>query len=125
MISMEYILIIAFELVGISLDFLTKLKAMDNKYPDFSKGEIFSVVWDEDWTTMIGSAIILFFNIIVHFVVAKYTPHLFDLKWLGVPYMVWSFGIALILGWGGQRLIYNWLGSAEKVLDKKISDKLQ
>jgi hypothetical protein len=121
---MEYLIITTMQIIGISLSFIFKIKALDTKFPDFTKKQIFAVFWDEDWTTLLGSVIVLALNLVVHFIMAQYTPHIFELVWLTIPYMVWSFGIALILGWGGQRLIYNWLGSAEKALDKKVTEKL-
>jgi hypothetical protein len=34
------------------------------------------------------------------------------------------FGAAFVIGYAGQRLVYKYLGSAEKFLDKKVGDKL-
>ena len=121
---MEYIIITIMQICGISLSVIFKIKGLDTKYPDFSKKQIFAMFWEEDWTTLLGSVIVLALNLVVHFIMAQYTPHIFDLVWLTVPYMVWSFFIALVLGWGGQRLIYSWLGSAERALDRKVSEKL-
>ena len=121
---MEYLLIFILQAIGISLSVLQKIKAIDLKYPDFSKHQIWIVFWDEDWTTLFGSAIVLCLNLVVHFVLKTYTPDFESITMMGVPYIIFAFAVALVLGWGGQRLIYKWLGSAEKALDKKVEDRL-
>ena len=121
---MEYFLIFILQAIGIGLSVLQKVKSIDDKYPDFTKSQIWGVFWDEDWTTLLGSGLVLTLNLVTHFIVQTYAPHFEEITIMGVPYIIAALGIALVLGWGGQRLIYKWLGSAEKVLDKKVNDKL-
>ncbi len=117
---MEYILIFILQAIGIALSVTQKVTVLDKKYPDLSKKQIFSVFLDEDWTTLLGSSIVLALNLVAHYIVENYTDFIENID----HYDLYSFGIALILGYAGQRLIYKWLGSAEQALDKKVSEKI-
>lgn len=117
---MEYALIFILQAIGISLSVTQKVTLLDKQFPDFNKKQIFAVFLDEDWTTLLGSAIVLILNIVTHYIVDNYTTYHDTFE----NYDLYSFAIALILGYAGQRLIYKWLGSAEKALDKKVSDKI-
>lgn len=118
--NMEYILIFILECSGISLSVVQKITILDKKYTDFNKKQIFAVFMDEDWTTLIGSVIVLFLNLVAHFIVENYTTLEKSIE----NYDLYSFGLALVLGYAGQRLIYKWLGTAADALDKKVESKI-
>ena len=118
---MEYFLIFSLQLIGIGFHVAQKVKALDAKYPEKSIREIFNTFLDQDWVTLFISALIIVLDLMVHFILDTYTP---DIR-KGVNYYVlYAFGIALFLGYAGQRLIYKYLGKAEEILDKQ-ADKLK
>ena len=47
-----------------------------------------------------------------------------DIIYQNPNFHLWMFGAAFVIGYAGQRLVYKYLGSAEKFLDKKVGDKL-
>lgn len=118
---MEYALVLALEVIGIALHVMQKVAAFDKAYPEKNMNQIFKVFWEEDWNTVFISIIILCLNLIVHFVINEYAPALTQVPY----YLLYAFGGALLLGYAGQRLVYKYLGTAEKFLDKKVNDTLQ
>jgi hypothetical protein len=118
---MEYLLIFVLQLLGIGFHVMQKIIKLGDTHPQMKRREIINVFLDEDWDTLIVSALVLCVNLITHYIIDKYTPQLREsLNY----YVLYAFAIALVLGYSGQRLAYKWLGSAEKVLDKK-SEQLQ
>lgn len=118
---MEYLLIIALQLLGIGFNVLQVLIRLDTKYVDDTFKDVWIAFWKEDKFTLILSGLILLTDLTAHFILTYYNNQL--IKW--EYFTVVSLGTAFILGYAGQRLVYKWLGSAEKFLDKKITDKLQ
>lgn len=119
---MEYLIIVGLQILGILLSVVQKITVLDKKYPDLTKREIFAVFLDEDWTTLAGSFVVLCLNLLGHYIVENYAPQ--TKEFIGPYYILYGFGLALLLGYAGQRLIYKWLGSAEKALDNKVTNKL-
>jgi hypothetical protein len=118
---MEYFLIFSLQLIGIGFHVAQKIKSLDAKYPDKSIRQIFNTFLDQDWVTLFISGLVIILDLVVHYILDSYTPELRK----GVNYYVlYAFGIALVLGYAGQRIIYKWLGRAEEILDKQ-SDKLK
>lgn len=120
---MDYILIIALQLIGIGLHVAQKINVIDKKYPEFSMKECITTFFNEDWITLFVSSLVLLLNLIVHFIVHEYSPKTRTWEWATlelVNYYTLSFAVALCMGYFGQRKIYQWLGSAEKILDKKV-----
>jgi hypothetical protein len=118
---MEYFLIFSLQLIGIGFHVAQKIKALDAKFPEMSIREIFNTFLDQDWVTLFISALIIVLDLMVHFILDRYTPDLIK----GINYYVlYAFGIALVLGYAGQRLIYKYLGKAEEILDQQ-ADKLK
>lgn len=118
---MEYILIILFQLLGIGFHVAQKLIQLDNLSPDDSFGAVMKLFWNEDRVTIFISSLILVLNVAAHFVIESYAP---ELRAKIEYYALYSFAIALVLGYGGQRLVYKYLGKAEALLDKQ-ADKIQ
>lgn len=118
---MDYLLITILQLIGIGLHVAQKILALDKLSPDDSFREVFILFWKSDRVTMFVSALVLSFNLVAHYIIEIYAHNITQLQ----NYALWSFGVAFILGYAGQRLIYNYLGKAEKFLDKKIDNRIQ
>jgi hypothetical protein len=118
---MEYLIILALQLCGIGLHVMQKVSVFDKQYPEKSIKEIMTVFWNEDWNTLAVSAIVLFLNLIAHYIVNTYAPQVNNFD----NYILYAFGAALVFGYAGQRLVYKYLGSAENFLNKKVDEKLQ
>ena len=116
---MEYILIIILQLIGIGLHVMQKVSAINDKYPEKSHKEVFVLFWQEDFNTVVISALVLALNLTGHYIIEHYT----DIA-SKAYFHLWNFGTALVLGYAGQRIIYKYLGTAERFLDKKVENKL-
>ena len=117
---MEYLLIIAFQLLGVSFHIMQKIIKLDDENKELSRKEIFKIFFDEDWDTLACSALILATHLVVHYAIDTYTP---DFR-AGINYyMLYVFASAFMLGYLGQRAVYRWLGSAEKKIDAIIDSK--
>jgi hypothetical protein len=129
---MEYFLIIVLQLLGIGFHVMQKIISMGDNHPEKTRGQIFDTFFREDWDTLMVSALVLFTDLTIHFIMNYYDPHLmntsfaFPALWgFTISYRAVSFIIALFLGYAGQRVAYKLFGTAEKLLNKKIENKLQ
>lgn len=101
---------------------MQKIIIIGDKNPAMRKNEVIGAFLSEDWDTLFVSALIVALDLLIHFVVDEYYHFIFaEHQW----YIAASFGIALVFGYAGQRMIYKYLGSAERYLDKKVEDKLK
>ena len=116
---MEYILITICQIIGVGFQVGLKALELDKKFPDDSLSDVFKALWKSDKITLFLSGLIIFANLVIHFIVAEYT----DLETVIPNYALYNFGVALVLGYAGQRIVYHYLGKAENVLIKK-ADKL-
>jgi ABC-type spermidine/putrescine transport system permease subunit I len=115
----EYFLLIALQLLGVGFHVMQKVISLSNAHPDNEIKDVFVAFWKADWDTVFVSGLVLLFTIIVHYIVAKYAQGItskFD------NYLLFSFALSLTMGYAGQKLIYKYLGTAEKYLDKKADD---
>lgn len=117
---MEYALIFILQLIGIGFHVMQKISGLGNQFPLKPRKEIFSIFMQEDWDTLLISGLIIALNEVAHYVIHIYAPDIAGYA----HFELIVFGIALVLGYAGQNLIYKWLGSAQNFLDKKVSDKL-
>jgi hypothetical protein len=117
---MEYALITILELIGIGLHVGQKVHELDGKFENDTLKQVFGQFWNSDRVTVFISGLVLLLNLVVHYIIEVYAPSIRDMKY----YDLYSFGIALVLGYAGQRLIYKYLGKAEEVLNKKVEEKL-
>lgn len=118
---MEYLIISILQLIGISLHVLQKVLELDKKFENDTLGSVFAMFWKTDRVTLIISFVILCLNLVVHYIIEDYAPQLREID----NWVLYGFGLALLLGYAGQRLVYKYLGKAEEVLNKKIDAKLQ
>ena len=116
---MDYLLITLCQLIGIGLQVALKVLELDKKFQDDSLSDVLKQFWLSDRITLIISGLIVFANLVTHFIIEEYTN--FE---TAIPnYALYNFGVALVLGYAGQRIIYKYLGKAENVLMNK-ADKL-
>jgi hypothetical protein len=116
---MEYFLIFILQVIGCGLHVAQKVLELDKKFHDDSLETVLKEFLKTDRVTLIISALVLALNIVVHYIVGEYSD--FDeIEY----YDLYSFGLAFVLGYAGQRLIYKYLGKAEEALNKKVESKL-
>jgi ABC-type Fe3+ transport system permease subunit len=131
---MEYLIIIAFQILGIGFHVSTKIIGIRSRNVGYKIKEVLQIFIDEDWNTLFMSGWVLLFDLLVHFVINYYAPDFhkrlvsiplfISNAVLIVPVVVLSFAVAFLLGYGGQRIIYKYLGTAEKFISNK-ADKIQ
>lgn len=119
---MEYFLIIILESLGVAFHVMQKVVSIGDKFPDETPRNIFQIFWKQDWDTLFVSVLVLVFNIVAHYIVFDKLGFILKPEWY---WQIAPYALSLIGGYAGQRLIYKWFGSAEKFLDKQVSDKLQ
>lgn len=118
---MEYLIIVAFQFCGIGLHIMQKIITLGANHEDHSWKQVFGAFFKEDWDTLTVSGIVLCVNLLVQFVINNYAM---DIIYQNPNFHLWMFGAAFVIGYAGQRLVYKYLGSAEKFLDRKVGDKL-
>lgn len=118
---MEYALIFILQFLGIGLHVMQKITQLDLKYPEKSFREIWLLFIQEDVNTIIVSLLVLGLNLVAHYIITTYTNIEAEFQY----FHLYNFGAALVLGYAGQRIIYRYLGTAERFLDKKVDNKLQ
>jgi len=118
---MEYLIIVALQIIGVGFHAAQKVAAIRVRFPEKRFTEIVSIFWQEDWNTFFVSALVVALNLVAHFIVLNYFPETISQhEW----YYPISFGIAFVLGYAGQRMIYKYLGTAESFLDKQVANRL-
>lgn len=116
---MIYILTIALFLLGVGFQVSQTMDKLKRKFPQFKLKEIFHTYLVEEWNVLIRSFLVICTYELFLFIVAKSEvkmPVWWE-KYLAV------YGLSLVLGYAGQRLIYKYLGTAEQVLSDK-ADKV-
>jgi len=129
---MDYVLIIIFQALGVMYRAGKQVGELKKEHPESDMKHITDLFFKEDWNVLVMSFVVLLTYLAVHYVVSfleiDWTKKLaffgIDLT-LGSVYLLISVGIAIVLGYKGQDLIYKWLGTAADKLDKEVSDKLQ
>lgn len=117
---MEYIIIFAFSAFGVLFHVWQTIIDLGNQFKDKTRKEIISIFFKEEWDSLGLSVCIAGFLLLVHYVIHTYLPSAVAWQYFEVFY----FGVALIMGYTGQRLLYKWLGSAADALDKKVDTVL-
>lgn len=125
---MEYLFIIAFQVVGILCHVAQKIVQFDRESPEKTRKQIVDLFFENEWSSLGSSGVFLFLHLLIHGASDYY-------NWLGeteaialfgvmIPMTAISLGIALVIGYGGQRIVYKYLGNMEAVLNK-TADKIQ
>lgn len=116
---MEHFLIFGIQIIGVLLRVLFQLLELDKLSPDDSFGDVCKMFWKRDKITVIISAVITFGYGLFYFIVEEYAPDsitandYFDLAF---------FGGALVIGYGGQGIVYKALGKSVEIANKKIDN---
>ena len=124
---MEYIIIFTLQLLGIAFHVVQKVNTLDKQYPEKSIKEIYSLFFENEWSSLSVSALVLFADLFFHFIIDQYFPAVREISMtvplinVTMPYLAVSFIIAIVLGYGGQRLAYKYLGKAEQYLSDKAN----
>lgn len=119
---MEYALIFILQVLGVCFHVMQKVISIGDKYPVETPKSIFKIFWKEDWDTLAVSGLVLILSIITHYIIFDKLDMVMKPEWF---YQIIPYVVSLVLGYAGQRLVYKWFGSAEKFLDKQVTDKFQ
>lgn len=115
----EYLLIFFLYGLGAYFSALEKIAAIRKRYPSASFKEIKNTYLSEEWNTIMVSAgglmLIETFWYIIHF------------KNMSLPAWIHEYGgvygMALVLGYCFQRIIYKFLGTTENAIANKIDNQ--
>lgn len=122
---MEYFIILFLQLLGISFHVVQKVNYLDKQHPEKSIKEIYGLFFENEWSSLSVSALVLFADLFFHFIIDSYFPAVreMELNFIGVtlPYLAISFLLAITFGYAGQRLAYKYLGKAEQYLSDKAN----
>jgi ABC-type spermidine/putrescine transport system permease subunit I len=125
---MEYFLALVLQSLGISFHVMQKIISLGDKNKDKTRSQIFSTFLSEDWDTLFVSFLVLITCMVFHFSANYYFPESMNkiveipILNIEVPIVILILIASFVIGYAGQRLVYRWLGSAEKYLDKKAGD---
>lgn len=117
---MDFILIVGLQIIGVGFHVGQKIRDLRVKFPNKKIPEVFGVFWQQDWNTLLGSALVLAFDMMVHFIIMEYLPAIAAHEYFEVI----SFGVAFVLGYAGQRIIYKHLGTAESFINSQIERRI-
>lgn len=116
---MEYLIICVLQVIGIGLNAAKKMFELDKKFEDDTMNDVINMFLREDRVTLVISGLILALNLVAHYIIEMYTTLPITISY----YPLYAFGIAFVLGYAGQGIVYKYLGKAEQALMKK-ADKL-
>lgn len=118
---MEYLLIFIFQTIGILLHVLRTLIQLDDEYPEAGFKQVFRKFISKDWDTLSVSVVLIVLDLTVYFVIDRYASVLTEHEY----YELIHFTVSLLVGYFGQKKIYQIFGKAEKFIDQKIDSKLK
>ena len=106
--------------LGISFQIMGKVATLKSKFPNESIGGIYKHYFKEEWNVLIVSFLVNTMCLIYFWI----GDGLFFEEQIGPDYKNQViFFTMVVIGYAAQRLVYAFLGTAEKTLSKKISDK--
>lgn len=111
---MTYILTSLLMVCGILFHVMQKIRALRTKFPSCNPNQVVKTFFAEEWDSLFVSLVVwLVYEIFIYISILNNYSLPMWYKLYGV------YGLALVLGYSGQRLAYKYLGTAEKVLEKK------
>lgn len=119
----EYFFITLFQILGVLLAIGQVLRELDKLEPGDNLKQLWQMFWDKDKITVMISAVILVLHLSIHAAVDYY--NLADFILTRNYYLLLNFALALVIGYGGQWLIYQVLGKAVDFVKRKVDNKLQ
>lgn len=125
---MEYLIISAFQFLGVGFHAGQKVTALDKQYPEIPNLEVVKTFLRQDWNTLVISVFVLLLNLLVHFVLREYANEVFSIKFsftvwdvlITLPIILFWYVVSFGAGYMGQRILYKWFGTTEKFLGDKI-----
>ena len=111
---MTYILTTILMLIGVLFHVMQKVRQLRVKFPELSPARVWKTFFGEEWDSLIVSFLVwLVYELWIYLSIL----HHYKLPAWYSMYGIW--GLALVLGYCGQRVAYRYLGTAEKVLQKR------
>lgn len=125
---MEYLIICAFQFLGVGFHAGQKIAALDKQFPTIKNWDIVKTFVDQDWNTLLISVLVLALNLLVHFCLQHYAADVFKIQFsftvfnvlITLPIILFWYVISFGAGYMGQRIIYKGLGTTEKFLGDKL-----
>lgn len=111
---MDYILTSILMLVGILFHVMQKVRQLKIQFPELAPHRVWKTFFGEEWDSLIVSFLVwLVYELWLYISIKNgfRLPNWYD--------MYGMYGLALVLGYCGQRVAYRYLGTAEKVLQKR------
>lgn len=118
---MDYVLISVVFVLGTAFHVMQKVMTLRKKFPTLGFGKIWGTFIGEEWDSLMVSTLLL--AVVNLFLYIKFYNEWVFPAWLEN----WGlYTITLVVGYSGQRIAYRYLGTAEKVLEKRADsiDKL-
>lgn len=115
---LEHSILAALYILGVCYQVMQEIGKQRKKYPAYRPGQLFGTYWQEEWNTLIVSALGLvtlqLFGLIAHI--------------KNIPLPVWLhdwgvYALTPVAGYGWHRIVYSWLGTTEKRLTEYMENK--
>jgi hypothetical protein len=117
---MEHFLIFVIQILGIGFRVWLKVLELDKLYTDDTTTDVFKLFWKSDKITVYISLWIMAAYGLFYFITLGYAPEsVTSFEYLDLSFM----GGALVIGYGGQGIIYKALGKAVDIANKKIDEQ--
>ena len=117
---MEHFLIFVIQILGIGFNVWQKVLVLDKLYPDDTLEDVFKLFWKTDRITVFISLWIMVAYGLFYFITLNYAPDsVINFDYLDLSF----FGGALVIGYGGQAIVYKALGKAVDIANKKIDEQ--
>lgn len=111
---MIYILTTILTVCGVMFHVMQKVKHLREKFPTLTASGIWKTFMFEEWNTLIVSFLVWLVHQLSIFICIYHNVT------LPMWYKLWGvYALALALGYCGQRVAYKYLGTAEKILEKR------
>lgn len=101
-------------IVGILFHVMQKIRILRDKFPQFNPNQVVKTFFGEEWDSLIISFLV--------WLVYEIWIYISMMHNLGLPmwYKLYAiYALALVLGYSGQRIAYKYLGTAERILEKR------
>lgn len=115
----EYILIFVLQIIGVLANALQIAIGLDKEKDDDTFGDVVKSFWNKHrMSVLVSLFVVLPLNIIGHYIIIVYTDLSSTIKY----FALYSFGFALVFGYGGQWILYAFLDAMKKRAIEKGED---
>lgn len=116
---MEYFLILVLELLGIIANAGQIIIGLDKEKDDDKFGDVAQSFWNKNRASVLVSLIVILpINLIGHYILANYSTYPSTIE----NYDLYSFALALVLGYCGQWLLYEVLNKMKEKAKQKADN---